>query len=552
VLYFRTTLGQALVEGTGPGATAADPMSAARRPRAGECAAFVCPRISCIESTHALKLRNGSNDRSLSSEQPTFADSTRRRRGPQRATQDDDVTGSVVEARSPWQSFGLLAIGVFLSVLDLFIVTIAFPAIQHSFPSASLTDLSWILSAYAIVYASVLVPAGKVADIIGRKRVFLAGLLIFLVGSALCAAAYSVAFLIAARILQAVGGAALIPTSLGLILPLFPEEKRAVAIGLWAALAGVGAAAGPPIGGLLVEASWRWIFLINLPLGVFALIRIARTIPEIRDPERGRFPDLLGSLLLMLAIGSLTLGLVKGHDWNWDARSWGLFAIALVLFVLFAIRSARHPAPVVELHLLRPPPFALSALGSLLFFAAFAVLLLGNILFLTNVWHYSVTRAGFAFLPGPLTAALVAGGTSRVAARLGSARAGSAGGILFALSSLWYLTRLGDEPRYLADYFPGMLVGGMGVGLILPALTALAASTLPPARFATGIGVQTTFRQVGAAIGLAGFVALAGGGALTSKSDFDGSWLFMAIASAAAGLLLAPLFEPRGKPVTVE
>jgi EmrB/QacA subfamily drug resistance transporter len=455
-------------------------------------------------------------------------------------------------ATSPWSAFGVLAIGVFLSVLDLFIVSIAFPAIQRSFTSASLSSLSWILSAYAIVYAAVLVPAGKLADIVGRKRVFLAGLLVFLAGSALCAAAPSVGFLIGARVLQAVGGAALIPTSLGLILPLFPAQKRPVAIGLWAALAGVSAAAGPPIGGLLVEASWRWIFLINLPLGLFALVRIAQTIPEIRDPERGRFPDLLGSLLLMVAIGALTLGLVKGPDWSWDGRSLGLFATAAVALSLFTLRSARHPAPVVELPLLRPLPFALSALAALLFFAAFAVLLLGNVLFLTNVWHYSVTRAGFAFLPGPLTAAIVAGFAGRLAARYGSARTGALGGILFSLSSLWFLSRLGDQPHYLSEYFPGMLVGGIGVGLVLPALTTLATATLPPARLATGIGVQTTFRQIGAALGLAAFVAIAGGSTLATKDDFDGSWLFMTIASAGAGLVLTPLFRTLPAPFAVK
>ncbi len=455
-------------------------------------------------------------------------------------------------ATSPWSAFGVLAIGVFLSVLDLFIVSIAFPAIQHSFPSASLSSLSWILSGYAIVYAAVLVPAGKLADIVGRKRVFLAGLLVFLAGSALCAAAPSVGFLIGARVLQAVGGAALIPTSLGLILPLFPAQKRPVAIGLWAALAGVAAAAGPPIGGLLVEASWRWIFLINLPLGLYALVRIQQTIPEVRDPERGRFPDLLGSLLLMVAIGAITLGLVKGPDWSWDVRSLGLFAAAAVLLALFTLRSARHPAPVVELPLLRPLPFALSSLSALLFFAAFAVLLLGNVLFLTNVWHYSVTRAGFAFLPGPVTAAIVAGLAGRLAERYGSARAGALGGILFSLSSLWFLSRLGDQPHYLSEYFPGMLVGGIAVGLVLPALTTLATATLPPARLATGIGVQTTFRQIGAALGLAAFVAIAGGSTLASKSDFDGSWLFMAIASAGAGLVLTPLFRTRPEPTEIE
>src|SRR5262249_17758420 len=210
---------------------------------------------------------------------------------------------------------------------------------------------------------------------------------------------------------------------------------------------------------------------------------------------------------------------------------------------LFVFRSAHHPAPVVELPLLRPPAFALSALGSLLFFAAFAVLLLGNVLFLTNVWHYSVTQAGFAFLPGPLTAAVVAGVSGRLASRFGSARVGAPGAILFALSSLWYLGRLGDQPDYVGAYFPGMLVGGIGVGLILPALTTLATATLPPARLAPAIGVQTPFRQIGAALGLAAFVAIAGGSTLATKSDFDGAWVFMAIASGAAGLVLAPLFQ---------
>src|SRR6266498_1875197 len=444
-----------------------------------------------------------------------------------------------------WSAFGVLAIAIFLAVLDLFIVNIAFPDIRRSFPSSSLPSLSWILSAYAIVFAAVLVPAGKLADIVGRKRVFLAGLLVFLVGSALSAAAPSVDFLIGARVLQAVGGAALTPTSLGLILPMFPPRKHATVIGLWAAIAGVGAAAGPPIGGLLVEASWRWIFLVNLPLGLFALVRSAQIIPEIRDPTHARFPDVFGSVLLIVAIGSLTLGLVKGPGWSWDGRSLGAFGASAVLLALFTLRSAQHPSPVVELSLLRPRAFALASLSALLFFAAFAVLLLGNVLFLTAVWHYSVTRAGFAFFPGPLTAATVAALSGRLGGRYGSARFGAAGGIIFAVASLWFLTSLGDHPQYLSEYLPGTLIGGFGVGLILPAITALAASTLPPARLATGIGVQTTFRQIGAALGLASFVAIVGSSTLTTKSDFDGSWVFMAVASAGAGLVLLPLLRHR-------
>jgi EmrB/QacA subfamily drug resistance transporter len=446
---------------------------------------------------------------------------------------------------APWGAFGVLAIAVFLAVLDLFIVNIAFPAIRRSFPSASLSDLSWILSAYAIVFAAVLVPAGKLGDIVGRKRVFLVGLLLFLAGSALCAAAPSVGFLIGARVLQAVGGAALTPTSLGLMLPLFPSRMHAVVIGLWAAIAGIGAAAGPVLGGLLVEASWRWIFLINLPLGLFAAVRTVQIIPEARDPEQGRFPDLLGSLLLMVAIGSLTLGLVKGPDWSWDGRSLGAFAVSAVSLALFVPRSARHPAPVIEFSLLRPPAFSLSTLSALLFFAAFAVLLLANVLFLTEVWRYSVTRAGFAFFLGPLTAAIVAGLSGRLSDRYGSARVGALGGILFALASLWFIAALGDSPHYFSRYLPGLLLGGAGIGLILPAFTTLAASTLPDARLSTGIGVQTAFRQIGAALGLAAFVAIVGDASLASKSNYDGPWLFMAVAAASSGLVLVPLFRYR-------
>jgi EmrB/QacA subfamily drug resistance transporter len=454
------------------------------------------------------------------------------------------------QGRSPWSAFGIVATAVFLSVLDLFIVNIAFPDIHRDFSTTSLSDLSWVLSAYAIVFAAVLVPAGKLADLYGRKRIFLGGLIVFLVGSALAAAAPSADFLIGARVVQSIGGAAVTPTSIGLVLPLFSPRRHATVIGLWAAIGGVGAAAGPALGGLLVQASWRWIFLINLPIGAYVLIRGARVLEEIRDPERGRIPDLLGSALLVSAIGTLTLSLVKGPDWSWDARTVASFASAAALLALFTVRSARHPAPVVELALLRVPAFALSSVGTLLFYAAFAVLLIGNVLFLTEVWAYSVTRAAFAFVPGPAMAAITAVAAGRLASRLGSARVGVAGGIVYALASAWFLARLGGEPQYLTQYLPGQMLGGIGVGLILPAFTALAASTLPPTRLATGIGVQTTFRQIGAALGLASFVAIVGQTNLAAKTDFDGSWLFMAVASAGAALVLVPLGGRRSAPAS--
>lgn len=437
-----------------------------------------------------------------------------------------------------WRAFGVTAIAVFISILDLFIVNIAFPDIQLDFPGASLSALSWILNGYAIVFAALLVPAGRLGDVLGRKRMFMAGLALFVAASALCAAAPSIELLVAARVVQAAGAAAITPNSLGVVLPLFPPDKRASVIGAWAALGAVGGALGPPVGGLLVEASWRWIFLVNIPLGVVALILARRHLREVREPGAA-LPDGLGTVLLIGAVALLTLGLAQGPDWDWDGRIVASFAAAVLLAVAFLLRCARHAAPVVELPLLRVPAFALAGAGTFLFFAGFGTMLLGNVLFLTSVWHYSVLEAGFAGAPGPLMAGIVAGISGRLADRLGPAIVGAPGGLLFAAGAAWWLTQLGSESHYVADYLPGQLLGGTGVGLILPALTAIAVSTLPPARLATGLGVQTTFRQIGAAVGVAAWVALVGAPAPADALDaFDKGFVLIGAGPAAAGVLV--------------
>ncbi|HEX2708691.1 MAG TPA: MFS transporter, partial [Solirubrobacterales bacterium] len=201
---------------------------------------------------------------------------------------------------------------------------------------------------------------GRIADRVGRKRVFILGLLLFAAASGPSAVAPSLNVLIAARVLQAVGGAMMLPTTLGLILPAFPVEQRTLAIGIWSAVGGVAAALGPPIGGLLVQLSWRWIFVVNVPIGIVTAIVAARVLQEVREPKDGR-PDLLGAAELALGIGLLTLGIVKGPDWGWaDPRDLACFAGAIALVVAFVVRSARHHAPVIELPLLRVRYFALA------------------------------------------------------------------------------------------------------------------------------------------------------------------------------------------------
>jgi EmrB/QacA subfamily drug resistance transporter len=439
----------------------------------------------------------------------------------------------------------VVSAAVFMASLDLFIVNIAFPDIQRDFGGAGDASLSWVLNAYAIVFAALLVPAGRLADRIGRKRVFLAGVAVFCLASAVCAVAPSVGVLVAARALQAIGGAALMPTSLALLLAEFPAERRAGAVAAWAAVGGVAAAAGPPIGGLLVGASWHWIFIVNLPVGLATVVLGARVLHETRDEARGPMPDVLGAIVLAGGVAALTAAIVQGPEWGWGSgRVVGLAVGALALLALFVRRSATHVAPVVELALLRNRTFAAATVSALLFYAAFAANLLGSVLFLTRVWDERVLTAGLMIAPGPLMAAVFAVISGKLAPRFGQRALAATGTTLFALGGIWCMTHVGTTPHYATDFLPGWLIGGVGVGLTIAPLSSAAASSLSPARFATGTGVFTMARQLGSAIGVAVFVAVLGSPAPGhAVAAFQHSWAVMAGASLAGGL--AALAMPR-------
>jgi EmrB/QacA subfamily drug resistance transporter len=431
-----------------------------------------------------------------------------------------------------------VSVAVVMASLDLFIVNIALPDIGRDFPDASLASLSWILNAYAIVFAALLVPAGRIADRVGRRRGFLTGLVVFLVASAACAAAPSVEALVAARVIQAAGAALLMPTSLALLLAAFPPAKRSMAIGVWAAMGGVAAAAGPPLGGVLVEVSWRLVFLINIPVGIAALIFASRVLTESRDESARAWPDLLGTVVLAGSIGLLALGLVQAPEWGWgDARSLAAFALAATGLVVFVVRCARHPSPVVDLPMLRVRSFAMACTAALLFFAAFGALLLGNVLFLTREWHESVLVAGLGLAPGPAMAATFAAPAGRLADRVGQRWLGALGAFVFALGCTWWVARASAEPDYVGSFLPGILMTGIGVGLTLPSLSSAAVAGLPPARFATGSAVLTVARQLGTVLGVAILIAIFGHPSPADTLDhFHAGYVFMAVAALGASL----------------
>ena len=219
-----------------------------------------------------------------------------------------------------WKVLLVTGVAVFMAFLDVTIVNVAFPSIEGAFPSSSLAELSWVLNAYNIVFAALLVPAGRLADLLGRRRVFFVGLGLFMAASALCGLAWSSWALVAARVLQAAGAALLVPTSLGLLLPEFPASRRASATALWGAIGGVAAATGPSLGGLLIEwADWRLVFFVNLALGASAWVPARRLLRETRDPDRGAVPDALGIVLLAGGVGALALAIVEAPDWGWGS-----------------------------------------------------------------------------------------------------------------------------------------------------------------------------------------------------------------------------------------
>ena len=449
-----------------------------------------------------------------------------------------------------WRVTLIVCVGVFMSSLDLFIVNIAFPAIEADFGGTSLAALSWVLNAYAIVFAALLVPSGRWADAYGRKRVFLIGLGIFVLASAICAIAPSVEILVAARVLQAVGGAFMLPTSLGLMLPEFEPEKRAAAVGIWAATGGAAAAAGPPLGGLLVELDWRLVFLVNVPVGIAGLILGARTLAERRE-QGARRPDVAGAIAFMVAIAALVLAIVKGEEWGWaSAATIGLLAGSALLLAAIWRRSLAHHSPIVDPSMLRSRQFSLALAGSALFFAGFGAMLLSGVLFLTGVWHEDVLTAGLMLAPGPLMAAVFSVPSARIAARVGFRIPGVFGTTLFSLAAVWWMARIGDSPAYASEFLPGMLLGGIGVGFTIPILTGAGAASLPPERFATGIAVITMGRQVGLALGVAILVA-ALGDATSSVADFEGAWWIMlagGVSAAAALAGLGPAVAPSALP----
>jgi EmrB/QacA subfamily drug resistance transporter len=430
-----------------------------------------------------------------------------------------------------WRALAIGALAVFMVSLDGTVLFVAFPSIRRTFPDVSASSLSWILNAYTIGYGALLVPMGRLADRFGRRRFFLAGVAVFTAASILCGLAPGVPALIVARSLQAIGAAMLMPASLALVLHAFPKQRRGVAIGVWGAVGALAAAFGPGVGSAIVQfASWRWAFLLNLPIGAYALAAGLRRLPESRADERGSLPDLLGTGLLVVAFGILAYGILAAGAA--PARAPWLITAGLVLLGVFVVHSLRVRSPAVDLRLFSKRSFAVANSISLVFSIAFTAMFFGNVFFLTQRWHLPIFQAGLWISPGPLTVIPVAILSGRLADRIGYRGLFVLGGLVFSTGALWLLHNASQEASFLA-WLPGSISMGVAIGMVLPSLSGAAATDLAPGSFGVGSGVNQAVRQFGSLLGVAIVIVILGG--LGASARFENVfWLLF-----VSGLLTA-------------
>ncbi len=432
--------------------------------------------------------------------------------------------------------------------LDLSIVNVAFPALEHAFSHDTRATLSWVLTGYAIVFGSLLVVAGRTADRLGSRRVFFFGLGVFCLGSLLCGIAPSVATLIVGRIVQGTGASAMLPASLGLLLAAYSKERRSQVVALWGGIGALAVATGPSLGALLITGfGWRAAFYVNLPVGLLAWLVGRRVIARSNGSGSTSSPDYPGVVLLSAALALAVLAISEGPSWGWtSARILGGFLVGALLVAFFLVRSARHDEPVLDLTLFRARSFSLANSAAFLYSMGFFSMLLGNILFLTSVWHYSILRAGLSVTPGPLVVAVVSGTAGKLAARFGFRRILIIGFSIFTFGLVWYVWRVNVHPEYVKEWLPGTLIVGLGIGFTFPVISAAAVSSLEPARYSVGSAVNQTARQIGGAIGVAILVVILGTPASLTAAleNFRHLWIFAASTATIAGVMCAFLGRP--------
>ena len=425
-------------------------------------------------------------------------------------------------AVKPWLVLVSIIFGFFMSLLDATITNIALTDIQTNL-NTNLTTVSWVINAYILTFTALLVTMGRVADQFGRKRVFMVGMVVFSIGSLLCALAPSIELLIAFRVLQGLGASVLEAVSLAIILAAFPRSQRTAAIGIWGALAGLASAVGPVLGGALLEVGrgnleWRWIFFINLPFCLIGLLLIARNVPESRDTSATKRIDVGGVITLTVGIFCVALGFTQANDWGWG--SWGvlaLFAMAIVALGLFYVVETHQAQPILDFKLFAVRSFTAACMVGIMFTIAFE----GVVVILTQYFIVAQGKtpleAALAIIWMPLAAFVAAAGSGSAGDKLNPRLLIIAGMSLLGVGLLT-LYALPVDASYLDTLWREVIIG-IGVGLLFTSLPNVALSQVPRTKLGAGSGAYNTFQELGFALGVAILIGLLSGQFTTNLHD---------------------------------
>lgn len=449
---------------------------------------------------------------------------------------------------SPWPCFVVTAIATYISTLDLSIVNVAFAEIAKSFPDVSRGTISWVVTAYSIMYGSLLVVFGRLADRIGRRKMFRWGTIGFLLGSLCCALAPSMGFLIFGRAVQGVGGAMMTPASLGLLLAAFPLERRSQAMAWNGAVGALGVASGPTLGAFFVSAfGWRSAFWINVPICAVVIVMAAVYLSETPRSDT-RAPDVGASVFVTLSVASLVWGISRAENHGWTESNVVMLMVAAVVFGIVVVwRTLHHEEPLLPPSLFRSRAFSSANAATFLFGAAFSANILNNVLFLRTIWQYGVLKAGWFSVLAPTMVAVTSFAIGRHISRLGFRRLMVAGPLLFAALVLCEATLLSANPTPWSRWLPIMFVMGVSIGLTFPTLSAAAVNGLTPQQFSLGGAINNTFRQIGSAVGVALVVTVQ-----AATEGFDGfrnGWFLVVACSLAAAAV--SLFQPKVESATM-
>ncbi len=405
------------------------------------------------------------------------------------------------EGAGRWWTLVAVCTGVFMLLLDITIVNVALPDIQEQL-DASLSDLQWVIDAYALSLAALLLTAGSLADLYGRRLVFVVGVVLFTVGSVACGSAQDIAFLTVARAFQGIGGAAMFATALALLATAYVGRDRGIAFGAFGAVTGVAVAIGPVLGGVLTSGlSWRWIFFVNIPICLVAIAVAVLRVEESKNPKAGR-PDWIGFVTFSTGLGALVFGLIEAGERSWgDNRVVASLVVSVVLLVLFVVSQLLQRHPMFDLTLLRKPTFTGGLIAAFGVSASIFSVLTFLIIYVQNVLDYSAVGTGvrFLFLSGASFFAAAAAGrlTEHIPTKwlIGPGFLVLGGGLLLMLGI--------EDTSSWTHLVPGLTVAGVGIGMINPPLASTAVGVVEPARSGMASGVNSTFRQVGIATGIA-------------------------------------------------